>query len=134
MNKFIKVGLVCIRNKALLLCRPYAFNDLILPGGQRGSDESDTACLLREIKEELGSSAELEMDTLQYFGRFEDVAASYKEKRVEITIYLGQISGALKPSSEIKDLVWFSSSDDSTQLSPIIRNHILPALQKAELL
>jgi 8-oxo-dGTP diphosphatase len=129
MNKFIKVGLVYIRDKKLLLCRPYAFDDLIMPGGQRDESESDTDCLLREIREELGTQAELDIDSLRYIGIFEDIAASYKEKRVEITLYMGEVRGELIPSSEIKELIWFSPSDDINQLSPIIRNKILPALQ-----
>ena len=134
MNKFIKIGLACITNRTLLLCRPFAFNDLILPGGQRDANETDIECLVREIEEELGPRAELDVVTLQYFGTFEDIAASYKEQLVQITLYLGRLHGPLKPSSEIKELVWFSPSDDRTQLSPIIRNKILPALKDAGLL
>ncbi len=134
MKKFIKIGLACIQHNKLLLCRPHGFDDLILPGGQRGDDESDIDCLSREIAEELGDEAKLDLTSLQYFGRFEDVAAAHKDKLVEITLYLGQLRGKLRASSEIKELVRFSLSDDRSVLSPIIRNHILSALQRAGLL
>jgi 8-oxo-dGTP diphosphatase len=134
MHKFIKVGLACIRDNKLLLCRAFAFNDLLLPGGQRDGSESDIECLSREITEELGEDATIDTASLQYMGRFEDVAAFHKDTIVEITLYVGHLLGELRASSEIKELVWFSLGDDPSVLSPIVRNHIVPALEVAGLL
>ena len=128
MKYIYKIGLVVIQDNRLLLCEPVAFKDLILPGGIKEGDESYIDNLLREVREELGENAILNTESLKYLGNFEDVAAGKSERVVEIELYQGLISGALTPSSEIKDLHWFSKNDDPRRLSAIIRNKILPFL------
>lgn len=129
-----KFGLVVIENNRLLLCQPYAFDDLILPGGMKEGSETHIQNLTREIREELGEEALLDESSVTYLGRFEDIAAGRTQRLVEIDLYLGKISGPLKASSEIKILHWFSPDDDPSRLSPIIRNRILPFLIERELL
>ena len=72
--------------------------------------------------------AELDIESLRYVGRFEDVAAGRTKRFVEIDLYLGTLHGHLKPSSEIKQLHWFGVGDDPARLSPIVRRKILPHL------
>jgi 8-oxo-dGTP diphosphatase len=134
MKLFDKVGLAVVRDNKLLLCRPYGFDDLIMPGGIRKDAESDTDCLIREITEELGDEAELEVSNLRHFGVFEDAAAGHHDAMVRITLYIGDVRGDLRPSSEIKELVWFGPSDDPGLLSQIVRNHIIPALRDAKIM
>jgi 8-oxo-dGTP pyrophosphatase MutT (NUDIX family) len=126
--RIYKYGLVVIESNRLLLCKPYAFDDLILPGGTKDGDENHVENLVREVEEELGAEARLNLRSLQYLGNFEDIAAGRTYRRVEIEAYTGELSGDLKASSEIKSLVWFSTNDNLKQLSPIIRNKILPFL------
>jgi len=128
ITKFYKYGLVFIKDNKILLCEPYAFKDLILPGGTREENENYLENLKREILEELGDKAILDTDSLTYIGNFADVAAGRTYRLVEIEAYLGNVNGELKASSEIKQLHWFSISDDYEALSPIIRNKILPYL------
>lgn len=134
MKYLYKYGLTVIRGGKLLLCKPYAFNDLIMPGGLKEGDENHIACLLREVREELGDSASLDIKSLRYLGNYSDVAAGKTERTVEIELYIGDVKGDLVASSEIKELVWFSPDNDQSQLSPIIRNKILPALIAKNLL
>lgn len=129
MRRLFKYGLALIRDNKLLVCKPFAFDDYILPGGIREGNETFVDGLEREIKEELGPDATLVRNSLKYFGNFEDLAAGRKDVLVEIELYLGEVQGELKAASEIKDLVWFSKSDDRNLLSAIIRNKILPALE-----
>lgn len=129
MRKLFKYGLAFIRDNKLLVCKPYAFDDYILPGGIREGDETFLEGLEREIKEELGSDAKLDRSSLEHLGSFEDLAAGRKDVLVKIDLYLGQVHGELRASSEIKELVWFSPLDDRKLLSAIIRNQILPALE-----
>ncbi len=129
-----KFGLAVIENNRLLLCQPYAFEDLILPGGMKEGAETHIENLTREIREELGEDAVLDETSLRYLGRFEDIAAGRTKRLVEIDLYSGKISGALKPSSEIKSLHWFAAFDDKNRLSPIIKNQILPFLIREGLL
>jgi 8-oxo-dGTP pyrophosphatase MutT (NUDIX family) len=127
-QKIYKIGLIVIKDNRLLLCEPYAFSDLILPGGVKEGDESHVDNLVREVFEELGPDAILEIDTLEYLGNFEDLAAGRPGRTVEIELYAGSINGDIVPSSEIKEIHWFSKDDDHSRLSVIIRNKILPFL------
>lgn len=134
---FDKVALALISpGMGLLLCRPYAYDDLILPGGVREFGESDTACLAREISEELGDDVTLEQTSLQFFGEFEDVAggpAGDRGKRVRIRLYLGEVIGTPHASEEIRELVWLAPGAQEYSLTPILRNQIVPALIAARL-
>ena len=125
---FYKYGLILIKDNKILLCEPYAFTDLILPGGTKEGDESHVENLLREVEEELGVQAVLDLESLKYLDNFKDVAAGRTYRIVEIEAYLGNVNGKLTASSEIKNLRWFSPNDDWNVLSPIIRNKILPYL------
>lgn len=128
IRRIYKYGLATIRKNRLLLCEPYAFTDLILPGGIIEGEETHIDNLLREVEEELGDKAILETKSLHYLGHFVDFAAGRTNVVVEIHLYLGNLKGRLKASSEIKKLHWFSPSDDWSMLSQIIRNKILPFL------
>jgi len=134
MRKLFKYGLAFIKDNKLLVCRPYAFDDYILPGGIREGDETFFEGLEREVKEELGPKAQLDRTSLKNLGTFEDLAAGRKDVLVTIELYEGEVLGELEPSSEIKELVWFSPSDDRSLLSAIIRNKILPALEASGLI
>ena len=129
MRRIFKYGLAFIKDNKLLVCRPFAFDDYILPGGIKEGEETFLEGLQREIKEELGEESELDPDSVQYFGNFEDLAAGRKDVLVEIELYLGTVNGQIKASDEIKELIWFSPSDDRNLLSAIIRNEIFPALE-----
>lgn len=134
---FDKVALAVVRpGMGLLLCRPHAYDDLILPGGVREAGESDIACLSREVTEELGADVTLDTARLNFFGEFEDVAggpAGARGKRVRIRLYIGNILGRPQASDEIRELVWFlpGAAADSASLTPILRNKIVPALVAA---
>jgi ADP-ribose pyrophosphatase YjhB (NUDIX family) len=128
MRKIYTYGLAVIENNKILLCESYAFKDLILPGGIKEDDELHVDNLLREISEELGDEAVLDVASLKYLGNFEDLAAGEGDTLVEIELYAGAVSGRLKPSYEIKRLHWYSAKDDRDQLSAVIKNKILPYL------
>ena len=129
-----KYGLVYIKNKKILLCQPFIYDDFILPGGVKEGNETAIESLQREIFEELGPEANLEEHTVKYFGNFKDIAAGKKRTIVEIEVYLGEVTGKLKASSEIKKLHWFSWEDNHHQLSAIIKNKILPELKRKNLI
>src|SRR5260370_30801093 len=114
MRTLFKYGLALIRDNRLLVCKPYAFDDYILPGGIREGSETFCEGLDREIKEELGPNAMLDPDSLNYLGTFEDLAAGRKDVLVRIELYQSEVSGELVPSSEIKEIILFSPSDDPT--------------------
>jgi len=130
MNQQIyKIGLAVIRDNALLLCRPFAFDELILPGGQKEGGETAVENLRREVREELGDDAHFDEKSLRYLGNFSDRAAGRTERTVEIELYSGEVSGRIVASSEIKEIVWFAPSDPSgDKLSAVVERKILPHL------
>ena len=131
-DRLFKYGLVAFRDRRLLLCRPYAFPDLIMPGGLREAGESHMVTLLREIREELGPDAVLDESSLRWFGHFEDLAAGLANTVIEMDVYRGELRGELVASAEIAELVWFGRSDDPALLSPVVRNKIWPAILTKE--
>ena len=128
MKNIDKFGLVTIKNDSILLCRPHAFPDLITIGGTKEGNESYVENLTREVYEELGCNAVIDIESLKYFGRFVDRAAGRSERTVTIDLYIGEIFGDLRASSEIAELVWYRPYCGSYVLSDIVKNKIVPAL------
>jgi ADP-ribose pyrophosphatase YjhB (NUDIX family) len=134
MENMYKIGLVVIQDNKVLLCRPHAYQDLIMPGGLVREGESFKENILRQAKEELGDNVTVDLDNVKYLGNFKDIAAGKPGRTIEIELYQSTVKGNIVPSSEIKECVWFSITDDYSQLSPIIKNQILPYLQAEGLL
>ncbi len=136
MSDFLKVGLLVIKNvgeeKKFLVCQKDNFtNQYIMPGGQ--IDKADEIeCLQDEIKGELNSS--FDRDKLEYIGEYEDEAASAPSKKVIIKLYKGKLLFNPKPSSEIIKLIWLGKNDDMKNVSPIIKNKIIPDLIKRNII
>jgi ADP-ribose pyrophosphatase YjhB (NUDIX family) len=128
-RRLFKYGLAVVRDGRLLLCRPHAFPDLIMPGGLQEDDETPEAGIRREVREELGGVSQVRAGSLELLGRFEDAAAGRSNTIIEMEVWLGELDGEPSPSSEIRELVWFGGDDDPTKLSAIVRNHVWPALQ-----
>jgi 8-oxo-dGTP diphosphatase len=131
MTDIEKFGLVVIRENKLLLCLPYAFEDLITVGGVKEGNETHIDNLLREVAEELGTNSKLNLNSLRYLGRFSDYAAGRTNRRVNIDLYIGEVDGEIKPTSEIKELIWFQPNL-SYKLSPVLEKSIIPFLLKSE--
>lgn len=135
MTRAHKIGLAWIQGGSILLCKPFEYDDLVIPGGVLGANETALENLRRKLKEELGGDALLDEASLQHIGNFEDLAAGRKDRIVEIELYLGQVHGKVAPSSGIRELVWFNpSSPGSHKLSAIVERKILPHLRAAKLI
>jgi 8-oxo-dGTP pyrophosphatase MutT (NUDIX family) len=126
MADYDKVGLLVVRAGRILLCRKrHSTSLLILPGGCFEQGETALECLARELREELG---EVAASGLEYVGTYSDRAAGDATKTVRIELYRGELAGTPVASSEIRELVWFSETDDRAQLAPSLVNRILPDL------
>lgn len=135
MADFNKIGLITIQNDSFLLCRKNHFTSkLILPGGRIEKGEDSMACLTRELKEELG---EVSAYNRNFIDTYSDIAHSDDPsiiKTLEIKLFSGDLKGTPKPCSEIIELVWFNRHSDIHDLTPILRNKILPDLIRKKIL
>ncbi|OHA49065.1 MAG: hypothetical protein A2806_01875 [Candidatus Terrybacteria bacterium RIFCSPHIGHO2_01_FULL_48_17] len=130
-----KCGLLVFdEKKQILLVRKRegdTTTQLILPGGQYEPGEDDLSCLRREIKKELSTEM---VEPIDFIGEFEDVAAAddlYDEKTVSIRLYTAGLVSTPEASNEIAEVVWYAPGwDDDDELSPILRNKIIPFLME----
>ncbi len=132
MKTYRKYALCIIKENRLLVQEEIGEKYYLLPGGRAEAEEGAIQALCREVREELG--IELELSTLNFLGKFEDVAAGSEDDRVQVELYQGEFQGKLTPSSEVKKLIWFDKNDDREKLAPVTRNKILPALLEKGLL
>jgi 8-oxo-dGTP diphosphatase len=131
MKRITKYGLLVIKNNKILLQVEKRQKMLLLPGGKPKKGERYEQCLKREIKEELNS--EIEEGTLNYLGRFEDMAAD-ESSILTVWLYSGKLKTKPKPRNEVKRIVWFGKKNNPERLSPVIRNKIMPYLQAVRLI
>lgn len=132
MTTIHKYGLIILNNKHFLVNRKKNTTLFLLPGGKPTPNETPQQCLTREIQEE--HQCQVTPSSLQFLCHVEDVAANELNTTVAIDVYLGNITGEPKPSSEIQEQHWIGKDDDTSLLSPIIKNKILPELLKRRLI
>jgi 8-oxo-dGTP pyrophosphatase MutT (NUDIX family) len=126
MKKIFKVALALIRDNKVLMTKNFGIDKFYIPGGTIERNETETEALFREIKEEL--TVDLIKDSIKYFGTFEDVATTHPDSIVQVRLYLGEVSGELKPDSEVEKLGWFGKDDDWEKLGSVAKTKIMPAL------
>ncbi|XSG75898.1 NUDIX hydrolase [Herpetosiphon llansteffanensis] len=116
-----KLAWIQIVDKRTLSTRSKGKTIYYLPGGKREHGETDHACLVREIKEEL--DVDLIPETLNFVGTFEAQAHGHSEGIiVKMTCYSGNYQGTLHASAEIEELLWLAYADKakSSQVDQII--------------
>lgn len=122
-----KVGVAVLREGRILLVRNADTRWLLVPGGRREGDETDTETLRREIREELGCT--LDAGSVHWLGEFSDSAANDPGRTVRIRLYGGEIRGTAVCQSEVAEVVWHQLDQDDERLSAIVRSQILPFLR-----
>ena len=138
MAYFNKIGLLVLSKDGskFLVCEKAKGDfttDFIIPGGSVEEGENDLQCLTREITEELNT--EVNKNSLEFLGKYIDVAAGDNTKDVSIRLYKGDLLNEPRPFGEIKEIHWIGKNDvDNPRVSPIIRNKILPDLIKKNIL
>jgi len=74
----------------------------LLPGGKPKLNESDIACLVREVEEELSGT---ELENIAYYGEF--IGKTHIGEEFKTKVYLANVKGELKESSaEISEYKW----------------------------
>jgi len=110
MRLIDKVALIELKDGKVLSTRSKGKDVYYFPGGKRDGEESDAETLIREIKEEL--DVMVNPESIQYYGKFEAQAHGKDEGvLVQMTCYMAEYEGEMKPSSEIEEIAWFSYKD-----------------------
>jgi 8-oxo-dGTP diphosphatase len=138
MAYYNKAGLLVLSadKRSFLVCQKSPDDvtaQFIMPGGSIEAGESAEQTIAREIEEELSTS--VDPKSLKPIGTYTDVAAGQPDRDVSIELHQGTLQGEPTPSQEIKKLHWIGAKDiNNENVSPIIRNKILPDLIKRQII
>jgi 8-oxo-dGTP diphosphatase len=120
MVEFIdKIAWMHVEDGRLLCVRSHGRSLAYLPGGKRESGESDDACLVREIGEELGVT--LLSGSIRPMGVYLGVADGQPDGTlVRLACYGADFYGCLIARAEIAEIMWLDH-DDGERCSPTAR-------------
>lgn len=110
----VAVGAAIIENKKILLVRKK--ESWILPGGKPEEEETETQCLIREVKEELST---VRIVDIHFYKAIEGITP-HKGDLLQARVYLTTIEGEAKPSAEINAVKW-TEKPEELNLSDITR-------------
>ena len=115
METKTRIAGIIIQDGKLLMLRGQK-PELWTPGGKLEVGESDEECLKRELKEEIG----VELVRASFFREY--IAPGFYNPSVLVTqrVYITEVSGAIMPSAEINDYVWFTKEDFKNRSYPMI--------------
>lgn len=101
-----RVAAIIILNKKILLVRDYKADFFSMPGGTLENDEDHLSALARELQEEIRVS----LIKTKYYFSFDLVNQTYNVPQTD-HVFIAAIEGTPTPSSEIRELGWFSKDD-----------------------
>jgi ADP-ribose pyrophosphatase YjhB (NUDIX family) len=105
-----KVAWVRLEQGRILSTRSRGKDTWYLPGGKREAGESDEACLVREIAEEL--AVKIETASARRLGVFEAQAHGKPPgSLIRMSCYTADFTGTLTASAEIAEFAWLSHVD-----------------------
>ncbi len=119
MTVIDKIAWIRLENGAILSSRSRGKDVYYIPGGKREPGESDIDTLIREIQEEL--SVTITADSATHVGTFQAQAHGHPDGTiVRMTCYTADYRGALRPASEIEEILWLTHADRD-RVSPVDR-------------
>ncbi len=129
MNVIHKIGAIILENRKILVGRKG--QKFIIPGGRIESGEDHAACLRRELKEELG----VDVISHTFFGTFEDDAALDPGMKIKMDVYMVDVRGSPKASSEIEEIKFIDSKSlGKIKLGSVLEKFVVPELAKKGLI
>lgn len=131
MKTTLHIAAACLFDEQgrLLLVRKRNTRFFMLPGGKLEPGEDALSALKRELHEEL--ELQLEDAALEPLGQFQAPAANEADTWLQADIYRAALPHAVQAAAELEELRWLDSTQPlPDDLAPLLREHVLPALQR----
>lgn len=106
----------------LLLVRKKNTQYFMQVGGKLERNEAPEKTMLREIAEEISTSAQIQ----QFIGRFETLAANEAGHQLVSYVYQVNLDQAPKMDAEIAEMKWIDLDDNQTLLAPLTKEVVIP--------
>ena len=106
----------------LLLVRKKNTQYFMQVGGKLECNEAPEKTMLREIAEEISTSAQIQ----QFIGRFETLAANEAGHQLVSYVYQVNLDQAPKMDAEIAEMKWINLDDNQTLLAPLTKEVVIP--------
>lgn len=106
----------------LLLVRKKNTQYFMQVGGKLERNEAPEKTMLREIAEEISTSAQIQ----QFIGRFETLAANEAGHQLVSYVYQVNLDQAPKMDAEIAEMKWINLDDNQTLLAPLTKEVVIP--------
>lgn len=123
-----KVAAIIIKDKKILLVTNKEQAFYWTPGGKIEENETAEEALKRELMEELNITV---TETTYYFTYLSLIEENNQPR--EVTCFFVKYLGEFKCSSEINEMIWFSTNDNlSLQMG--VKLHLIPKLLSDDLI
>lgn len=106
----------------LLLVRKKNTQFFMQVGGKLEPQELPEKTMLREIREEIGVSGQIQC----FIGRFETAAANEAHHQLVSYVYLVVLDQAPQIEAEIVEMKWIDWDEDQTWLAPLTTEVVIP--------
>ena len=106
----------------LLLVRKKNTQYFMQVGGKLECNEAPEKTMLREIAEEISTSAQIQ----QFIGRFETLAANEAGHLLVSYVYQVNLDQTPKMDAEIAEMKWIDLDDNQTLLAPLTKEVVIP--------
>ena len=123
MNVITVAAAVILNDQTqLLLVRKKNTQYFMQVGGKLERNEAPEKTMLREIAEEISTSAQIQ----QFIGRFETLAANEAGHQLVSYVYQVNLDQTPKMDAEIAEMKWIDLDDNQTLLAPLTKEVVIP--------
>ena len=125
MDPIVVAAVAFMRSGRVLTVRKRGTTMFMLPGGKLEPGESPADAARREVAEEVG----LEVADMELLGEFAADAANEPGRIVVSTVYQAELNAEPVATGEIAELRWSLLDATTSDIAPLLREHVMPALR-----